>query len=189
MLKWCLLAVVRTVVMLIGLILSPVMPYFAKMKEGKINNDNGIGIEPRLPFWLNWFQTPDNSLWGDEGWQTKHRKDDYKTIAGMGAWIRRNTVYGISWGLLGAKIDEKTTFKVEDSGKGLDVDKDVEKKDWFYIKASNGAFQYRLAKRLTKTYTFNLDIGWLLDVYVKEPGKWKTHPKALFRMSIRFKNA
>lgn len=36
-----------------------VLPFFAN-KEGW------------LPRWLWWFQTPDNSLNGDQGWQTQH---------------------------------------------------------------------------------------------------------------------
>lgn len=78
-----------------ALIATPVMPLFRKDSYGAIDNANEYGIEPRLPWYLDWFQTQDNSLWGDNGWQTKHCPE-FKTYFGMVKWLWRNPAYGFA---------------------------------------------------------------------------------------------
>ena len=44
---------------LLGMLLAPILPLFATH-------------EAKLPKWLSWFDTYDNTLDGDEGWQKEH---------------------------------------------------------------------------------------------------------------------
>jgi hypothetical protein len=48
--------------------------------------------------------TPDNSLYGDNGWQTIHYPN-YKSYLGQVLWLVRNSAYGLIYGPLSAKFD------------------------------------------------------------------------------------
>lgn len=139
----------------VALLLAPVLPIFASLQQGKTNNGNATGIEPRLPTWLSWFMTPYNSLWGDKGWQTIHCPV-YKSYFGKVKWLWRNPVYGFSWSVLAYRMIDTVTFITKHSGSGLSIDKSKQYSGWFYIKASNGAFQYRWVK-----VNFDFSVGWL----------------------------
>ena len=71
---------------LIALILAPLLPLFASVSYGYINNSSATGFGPRLPNWLNWFQTWDNSLWGDSGFQAENGT----SYLSMVKWLIRN---------------------------------------------------------------------------------------------------
>jgi hypothetical protein len=47
---------------LLAMLLAPVLPIFAKNTYGPIGNNNGFAVEPRLPRWLEWFNTTIYSL-------------------------------------------------------------------------------------------------------------------------------
>lgn len=70
---------------------------------GYCNNNTSTGIEPRLPQYLSWFMTPDNSLWGDDSWKNKHCPN-YKSYWGMVKWLYRNPAYGLATSLLSMPI-------------------------------------------------------------------------------------
>lgn len=53
-----------------------------------------------LPDWLNWFQTPDNSLDGDLGWQKTHARGHYWNRV---RWLWRNKLYGFSRAVLSVR--------------------------------------------------------------------------------------
>src|SRR5690348_11755674 len=65
-------------------VVTPALPLFARPRWGLIDNANRAGIEPRLPLWLAWFDTPDNSLLGDNKWVIGHPKATYWTMV---AWL------------------------------------------------------------------------------------------------------
>jgi len=62
---YLLLVPISLIITLIAVIFAPIMPVFAVQKDGWLDNHSIWGIGPRLPDWLNWFMTPDNSLDGD----------------------------------------------------------------------------------------------------------------------------
>lgn len=96
--KWCLLVFVNILTkFLINYPLAPIIVLFA--------DNNGW-----LPGWLYWFQTPDNSLDGDSGWQTENRpykkeSNKYKRWVNRFSWLHRNALYGFSEQVLGIKYD------------------------------------------------------------------------------------
>lgn len=80
---------------LINYPLAPIIVLFAR-KDGQ------------LPNWLYWFCTPDNTLDGDVGWQTKYRpylneKNKYQRWVNRFSWLHRNKMYGFSEQILGIK--------------------------------------------------------------------------------------
>lgn len=98
--KWFLMLPISIAVTLLGMLLSPILPLFAVEREVWLNNGNAWGLGWYLPKWLNWFQTPDNSLDGDYGWQTEHWQWRYKfppniaTYIGRFGWLLRNPGQG-----------------------------------------------------------------------------------------------
>lgn len=100
-LKWLLLLPVMIVVTILTFPLAFVLPFFAIEREGFLDNGTKFGLGWYLPNWLSWFQTPDNSLDGDEGWRTEHWQWRYKfspkiaTYIGRVGWLWRNPGYGV----------------------------------------------------------------------------------------------
>lgn len=79
--------------------------FFYEDRDGPINNNNSTGIEPRLPPWLSWFATDDNSLLGDDAWKNmepghwewRKKLDNYPMLQayfGRMGWLMRNPAYG-----------------------------------------------------------------------------------------------
>jgi hypothetical protein len=90
-LKWALLVPGQIIITLLSLILAPVLPAFA--------NDGW------LPKYLSWFQTPDNSLDGDAGWQN-HFVGITNRYLRQVLWLLRNPAYGFDRNVLGYKVKE-----------------------------------------------------------------------------------
>ena len=61
-------------ILYLALLFAPLLSYFSELRNGALDNANSFGMAPRLLKQLSWFDTPDNSLWGDHGWRTKHCK-------------------------------------------------------------------------------------------------------------------
>lgn len=182
MIRYLLLLCIYSPFYFLAMLLAPVLPLFAELRNGPIDNNNGFGVEPRLPKWLSWFDTSyDNGLWGDHGWRTKHCPKYWFTYLGQVLWLWRNPAAGFCWKVLAAKIDSSTTFTVTDSGNGLNVDKGQGTFGWFRIESSTGHFQYRVVKKLWGNKAWTFECGWLLDNYVKSPSAFDTIPKALFQ--------
>ena len=90
----------------IAFLLAPVLVFFSRSALGWSNNGTERSVEPRLPSWLSMFQTPDNSLYGDYGWQVEHCQNRYECPAGMVGWLLRNRLFGLYWGKFAARITE-----------------------------------------------------------------------------------
>lgn len=167
---------------LLAMFLAPFLPLFSELRLGPVDNANGTGVEPRLPTWLSWFDTSyDNSLWGDQGWRTKHCHKYWQTYLGMVLWLWRNPAAGFCWQVLAAPIYTDTTFTLTDSGNGLKVDKGQGTFGWFKITSSSGYFQYRVVKKLWGDKAWTFDCGWLLDNYMKDREAKAKHQKAVFQ--------
>lgn len=153
----------------IAMIVTPLLPAFARPRLGPINNNNGSGVEPRLPRWLAWFDTPDNSLLGDLAWKATHN-------GGYGSqvqWLYRNQLYGFKWGPLAAPMHAAERIIHGDPT----------------INRNNGRFgtmsirmrsywQWKCVKPIGRTgYCVMLNFGWLLDN--PQP------PRALYMLSPR----
>lgn len=83
-------------------IITPLLPILAKPIYGYCDNNSGYYKEPRLPLWLSWFMTPDNSLLGDPNWKAKHTGTYWDQVK----WLYRNSLYGFKWTVLGAPMPD-----------------------------------------------------------------------------------
>ena len=174
MIKYIIFVLVYIIMLIIAALFNPIFVLLRQDSYGRSDNDNKHAIEPRLPKWLAWFDTPDNSLYGDTGWQTIHRTKDWNKYLGMVMWLYRNPCAGFCWSVLAQDVPKGTTFTYTGP---IEVDKGQQKWGSLFIKASNGLWQYKCAK-LYKGWRFSLELGWLLDRYIKDPKSFETHPKA-----------
>lgn len=179
---WVLLLPLWALFNLIAYPASLVLPYFAEMREGPCDNNNAIRVEPRLPRWLSWFDTFDNSLYGDHGWRTEHRPDDWNTIAGMGAWLRRNPAYGFERSILAAII--KPSDKVTYYGDPSIQDKPKGKTGWCFTRVGSYWNFYAILPT-APGYCFILNFGWKLKTYAENPDRVKTQATAQYVFSPR----
>jgi len=152
-------------------IITPFLPLFKELRLGNLNNANEYGVGYRLPVWLSWFDTPDNSLVGDEGWFAKHQDAGYWAMV---AWLYRNSLYGLKWTVLSRPInDDRTTI-----GTAVKLDYHTKNYGWNFIYQHDGAWQYKIVKPIFgKIFVGNF--GWLLDDMSQK--------RALFMFSPRFK--
>ena len=122
---------ISLVLSLVALITAPIMPIFAKQIDGWLDNHSIWGIGPRLPTWLNWFMTPDNSLDGDATFQTINGRSYWSKVK----WLWRNPAYSVCLRYLNApyctKVQGDPTIKDNDNAKA----------GWCFVTA-NGLFQF-----------------------------------------------
>lgn len=151
-------------------VVTPMLPAFAEIREGPLDNNNGFGYGYRLPKWLSWFDTPDNPLEGDSGFQS--REGGYSYLNAV-KWLYRNSLYGLKWGLLAARIDDQRVFNGNPQ---------VNYKGPVYglLRVSCGKYwQWKKVTPLWGDYCAVLNFGWLLDDESQE--------RALFMFSPRIK--
>lgn len=189
MIRYAVCLIAFCLVYLSGLILAPVLPLFAGMREGPADNGNATAIEPRLPLWLSWFDTSyDNGLWGDAGWRAKHAPATWGTWRGMVAWLWRNSACGFSWSRISHAVEPGEAFELTSSGCGLNLNKGRGQQGWFLIRSNRGAFQFRWVKEWCGLQ-LSIDSGWLLDVYLKDREAIEQQPRALFNFDPRVARA
>ena len=130
------------VVWLVAMFVAPLLPIFAVPTFGPTNNANGQGVGPRLPVWLSWFQTPDNTLSGDLNFQAKHGYSYWSQVL----WLWRNPAYGIAWGTLAYIPPNCAVYAMTELG-GSD----------YRIDGSDGSFEITRYGKY-----FKLRLGWIL---------------------------
>ena len=103
--KYILLVIVSLAMDILNYLVAPIVTLFA--------SEAGW-----LPKWLWWFQTPDNPLDGDGGWQQLHRPfkvedNKFKRWWNRTRWLYRNSAYGFAISVLGAKTKGTDTLIIE----------------------------------------------------------------------------
>jgi len=144
-LKWALMVPVSLLLTVISFPLALILPLFAK---------NGW-----LPNWLLWFQTPDNSLYGDEGWKTEHWQWRYKLpkpladYVGMVGWLWRNPAYG--YGCV-----SMTGYPITATFTGNEKVNDSPLSEGYIIVHSQDLFQFVWCKKITAAKCLYFVFGW-----------------------------
>lgn len=113
---WALLVPFEIVLTVLALIFAPILPLFASSQYGYINNGSATGFGPRLPAWLGWAQTWDNSLWGDQTFYAANGP----TYLAMVKWQWRNPMPCFAMKTLNdAAFTIKGNNAVTDGSKGV----------------------------------------------------------------------
>jgi hypothetical protein len=149
-LKYALLVPFELFFTLIALILSPILPLFSSNTYGYIDNGSATGFGPRLPKWLNWFQTWDNSLFGDAGFQAINGTSYLSMIK----WLIRNPLPCFA-----EKILLNANCLIEGNNNVTDGNQGVEGS---VLVTSNGLFQYVWIKKIPFNRCIYINLGWNL---------------------------
>lgn len=159
---------ISLVLTLVAVLIAPILPLFARPLIGWCNNHSYEAIEPRLPVWLSWFMTPDNSLNGDATFQHLFPPCYWSQVH----WLWRNPAYSFALKYLNSPY-ETTVY-----GDKTIKDNDNAKAGWCFVRA-NGLFQFRFIKRIANTNRCILvNLGWnimgLVDDNVQpKPDTWQ----------------
>ena len=127
---------------------------FKKDEMGWVNNATAKAVGPRLIKLFTWFQTPDNSLDGDAGWEAKHSHSWWSRVQ----WLWRNPFYGFA----------VVTF---DGSSGMSYSGDLNcsptEQGHIFVRG-HGLFQWVYYKKLGSKCLY-LNFGWNIKALV-EPG-------------------
>ena len=127
---------------------------FKKDEMGWVNNATAKAVGPRLIKLFTWFQTPDNSLDGDAGWEEKHSHSWWSRVQ----WLWRNPFYGFA----------VVTF---DGSSGMSYSGDLNcspTEPGHILVRGHGLFQWVYYKKLGSKCLY-LNFGWNIKALV-EPG-------------------
>lgn len=187
MLTWLYTAPLMLVVFISTYPLAFVLPLFVEERNGKLDNNTTVGLGYYLPDWLSWFQTPDNSIDGDQGWREEHMQWRFKfptkiaTYLGRVGWLWRNAAYGV--GLAPMIPYERVVLVKGDS----DVGDNPFKEGSFLVETQDGRlFHYRLVKKIPFTNRFMyFNFGWNIHGLLNHP---EPEYMATYALSIRVKS-
>lgn len=158
-LKWLCLLPVMLVVTAATFPLAFILPFFAEKREGLKNNANSWGIGYYLPSWLNWFQTPDNTIDGDDGWLTEHWQWRHRlplaidTYVGRIGWLWRNPGYGVGCEVMTGNPIEATYTGNKDVN-------DSPLSEGYILVKSQDLFQLTWCKKIADTKCLYFVFGW-----------------------------
>lgn len=137
----CILPIIITAEV-VAVILAPVLPLFSK--------------NAWLPDWLDWFQTPDSNLMGDDAHQARWLK--HSPYLQMVMWLLRNRAYGFKWGPFGAAPKPYKVRGTPDIG-----NRHSYKSGWLFILNEQGFWYFKCVYPITASYCIQLAFGWQLD--------------------------
>jgi hypothetical protein len=156
--KYILLVPISLILTLISLPLGIIFPLFAEQRDGWLDNGSIWGIGPRLPTWLNWFMTPDNSLNGDYTFEQANGRSYWSKVK----WLWRNPAYAF------ALINLCVPYTTEVLGDKTIKDNDNAKEGWCLVRA-NGLFQFTCVKRIfSSSRCIYINMGWNIRALVDD---------------------
>jgi len=150
---------ISLVITLIAVILAPVLPLFASPKMGWCDNHSYEAIEPRLPQWLNWFMTPDNSLYGDATFQRINGQSYWSMIK----WLWRNPCYSFALRYINT-IENRPSYIGNEDIK----DNDNAVAGWCLVKCA-GLFQFTWVKPIGFSRCIYVVLGWNIRGTLHQP--------------------
>lgn len=156
--KYILMVPISLVLTLIAIITAPFMVILKEQRDGWLDNGSIWGRGPRLPTWLNWFMTPDNSLDGDATFDRLNGRSYWSRVK----WLWRNPAY--SYGLQFINGMTPTVWYGDKTIK----DNDNAKEGWLLVRAG-GLFQLVYVKRIFSTNRcIYINLGWNIRVLVDD---------------------
>ena len=142
---------------LVAVLIAPILPLFAKPLFGWCDNHSYEAIEPRLPSWLGWFMTPDNSLDGDATFKRLNPPSYWSQVK----WLLRNPAYSFGLRYLNAP------YTTSVFGDKTIKDNDNAKAGWCFVKA-NGLFQFTSVTPIGFSRCIYINLGWNIRALVDD---------------------
>ena len=154
---YLLLIPVSLLLTLVAIILAPVLPLLASEQAGWLDNHAKWGVGPRLPTWLAWFQTPDNSLDGDATFERLNGISYWAKVK----WLWRNPCYAFAIRYL-----TNPYYTVVKGDKTI-KDNDNAKAGWCLVHA-NGLFQFVSVTPIGNSRCIYCNFGWNVRALVDD---------------------
>jgi hypothetical protein len=136
----------------IAFVIAPILPLFAHLENGPLDNNTHIGVGPRLPSWLAWFMTPDNALTGDATFAAAHDGGYWSQVL----WLIRNPAYGFDL-LIGVAPFADYTVR------GNPHVTDNPGCEGWRLYSVPGAFSFLWVKKLAGDRCTHFEFGWKFD--------------------------
>lgn len=173
---YLILAPLSLLVTVVSVLLAPILPLFSTQQWGWCDNHSQFKEGPRLPTWMSWFMTPDNSLDGDATFESINRPSYLSKVK----WLLRNPAY--SFALQYLLPEYNATFV----GDNTIRDNDNAKEGWIFVR-SNGLFQFVWIKHIPSTSRcVYVNLGWNIRALVDPNVNPKPDPyQATFAFSPR----
>lgn len=179
--RWLTLLTADVVMFALSWCLAPVLPAFAR--------------NAHLPKWLHWFDTPDNTLDGDEGFVTLHAPFKGRGVRGWRryinrvVWLIRNPGYGFSYSVLGATI--LLTPRVISGNPFVSDSRNItigrpHGLSGHVLLRSGGFFEFYYVRQYGNSgKCLRLRFGWKMLGFLNEPASWPLGGKAQFVCGIK----
>lgn len=166
-LLYLVLVPISLILTVISLPLGIIFPLFAVQKLWWCDNHSYQAVGPVLPTWLNWFNTPDNTLDGDATFQSQNPPSYWSKVK----WLWRNPAYSFALCYLVAPYT--TTV----AGDATIKDNDNAKAGWCLVHA-NGLFQFVFITPIGFSRCIYVNLGWNVrglvdDNVVVKPNPWQ----------------
>jgi hypothetical protein len=172
---YILLVPISLLITLLAVILAPVLPLFSVSKDGWLDNHSSWGVGPRLPTYLDWFMTPDNSLDGDATFQNLNGISYWSKVK----WLWRNPAYSFAIRYITAP------YTTSVAGDPTIKDNDNAKAGWCLVHV-NGLFQFTLVAPIGFARCIYINLGWNIRALVDDNVQPKPDPyQATFVFSPR----
>jgi hypothetical protein len=136
---------------------SPLFPLFAEQRNGWLDNGSKWGMGPRLPTWLNWLMTPDNSLDGDSTFEKINGRSYWSKVK----WLWRNPAYSCGLRYL------NNPYYTKVRGNNAIKDNDNAISGWVFVNA-NGLFQFVAIIPIGLSRCIMVNIGWNIRALVDD---------------------
>jgi hypothetical protein len=168
-------------VWVLAMLLAPFLPAFA-------TSDN------HLPWWLSWFDTPDNPLDGDEGYIEEHApfkgvQTGWKKYVNRVCWLWRNPAYGFSYSVTGVRVDSVPILVSGNSHVSNDPDLDQQRATGLsghaYIRYKHYFEYYWVYQYGKSSNCFRLRLGWKLAGFINLPQFFPLGANAQFVSSVK----
>jgi len=174
-LVYILLIPISLLLTLVAVLIAPVLPLFAKALSGWCDNHSYEAVEPRLPNWLGWFMTPDNSLDGDATFKRLNPPSYMSQVK----WLWRNPAYSFALRYL------NNPYYTQVRGDKTIKDNDNAKAGWCFVNA-NGLFQFTSVTPIGFSRCIYINLGWNVRALVDDNVQPKPDPyQATFVFSPR----
>jgi hypothetical protein len=138
-------------------LVADVVAYVAAPILGLLVDDRG-----RLPRWLRWFETPDNTAFGDAG--HRERWSGRPLYPRFVAWFWRNKAYTFASEILGAKTRGPVTAR----GNPAVGDRPLVE-GWCLWRTPEGYWQLYVVRRWGLGFFMRMNLGWKLWDLPHEP--------------------
>ena len=177
--QWLVYLPLWAVINIMARLLCPFLPLFATDQYGNCDNNNGKCWGPRLSPCLSWFMTPDNSLYGDNTFASRHDGKYWSQVV----WLWRNPAIGFETSVLATSISANSNISPYGNVNICDGENAVAGICLVLIKQY---WHLKIVMPTGNNRCFYCNLGWLLSTYAEDKSRLSVDSVAQYVVSPRF---